>query len=64
MIRSRPRKITPTGRLPKTETLDRPWQGKLGRLTPDLIPVDRVLADLPGIVADLLGLGRSLVTET
>ena len=31
------------------------WQEKLGRLTPDLVPVDRVLADLPGLVADLLG---------
>jgi len=30
------------------------WQEKLGRLTPDLVPVDRVLADLPGLVADLL----------
>ena len=31
------------------------WQEKLGRLTPDLVPVDRVLSDLPGLVADLLG---------
>lgn len=31
------------------------WQEKLGRLTPDLVPVDRVLADLPGLVAGLIG---------
>ena len=31
------------------------WQEKLGRLTPDLVPVDRVLAELPGLVTDLLG---------
>lgn len=31
------------------------WQEKLGRLTPDLVPVDRVLFDLPGLVADLIG---------
>lgn len=31
------------------------WQENLGRLTPDLAPVDRVLADLPGLVADLIG---------
>ncbi len=31
------------------------WQEKLGRLTPDLVPVDRVLADLPGLVGRLLG---------
>lgn len=31
------------------------WNEKLGRLTPDLVSLDRVLADLPGLVAGLIG---------